>query len=173
MARDRSRGFPTRSRRRKTEWFEGVGSQSPLQVSSSSNGFLGAGLITSFGEETMVRHRGLFVANLVSATSAGDGFIGAVGIGIVSSSAFTAGISSVPTPVTEMGWDGWLWHSFFEVHKGSVDGVGSEHQRIELDSKAMRKLEEAMTVYAAFEVTEIGTAAVDLFLDSRVLSMLA
>ena len=167
----RRSGFTHRSRsyRPSPDWGAGVGSSSPVQVSTSSNGFLGAAVVPTIGEITLRRTRGLFVANLISATSAGDGFFGAVGIGLVTAAAFAAGISSVPTPITEAGWDGWVWHSFIEVHKGRADQGAMESQRIEIDSKAMRKFDQDMVLFAAFEVTEIATAVADLFLDSRML----
>ena len=162
------------SRSRRTEWFAGVGGTGVATFTASSIAILGTGIITNVGEETLVRVRGLFDAFLTSATSPGDGFFGAVGIGLVSSAAFTAGAASVPTPITELGWDGWLWHHFFSVHEDSADaqGSGSSQHRIEIDSKAMRKVEGEMTLYAAAEVVEIGTAVMSVFLNTRFLSKL-
>jgi len=143
-------------------------------VTSSSVGILGTGQTTSFGEETLVRTRGLFDIFLTSSSSAGDGYFGAVGIGLVTLAAFTAGAASVPTPVTEDGWDGWLWHQYVSVHEDSPDGQGDGggHHRVEIDAKAMRKVQGEMVLYAAFEFTEIGTAVANIFLNSRMLSKL-
>jgi len=41
-----------------------------------------------------------------------------------------------------------------------------------IDSKAMRKLDDGMSLYAAAEVVEAGTATVSLFLDTRILLLL-
>ena len=175
MARGRS-GYGSSRRgtaRRLTSWGAGPGSQSSLGVSASSNSFLGAGLvITSDEEVTIVRIRGLFRVLLTAATAVGDGFFGAVGIGIVATSAFDAGISSVPTPVTEVSWEGWLWHSFFGVHRSLGDGAPSESTDLVIDSKAMRKQNSDEVLYAAVELTEEGTATADLYLDARVLDKL-
>ena len=173
----RSRGFPHRSSpRRKTEWFAGVGGTTPNAVTTSGVQILGSGIITGFGEETLVRVRGLLDIVLKTAGATGDGFFGAVGIGLVSSAAFLGGVSTVPTPITELGWDGWLWHSFFSVHGDQVAGEsarGSGHYRVEVDSKAMRKVETDMTLYGIIESVEIGVATMDIFFDTRFLSKLA
>ena len=123
--------------------------------------------------ETLVRTRGIFEAVLKTATSAGDGYFGAIGIGRVSTPAFVAGIVSMPTPLTDLAWDGWLYHSFFSLHAGVAgDSAASSTQRIEIDSKAMRKLGTDETFYAAMEVIEVGTATMSLFLNTRMLSKL-
>ena len=171
-----SRGFRNRSQsRRRTEWFQGVGGVTVVTSSTSQAQLLGAGVITTFGEETLGRTRGLFEAQVVGApASDGDGYFGAVGIGVVSSPAYTAGIGSVPTPVTEMGWDGWLWHHFFSVHTSvAAEAAGpGRHHRVEIDSKAMRKVQTDQTIFAAVESFEQGTAVVHFFLDTRILSIL-
>ena len=164
-----SRGFQGRqSQRRRTEWFAGPGQVAASSFAASTSIIHGGTVITSFGEETLVRTRGIFCAYLKTATAVGDGFFGAVGIGKATASATAAGVASVPTPLTEVGWDGWLYHRFFSVHSGlAADGSG--HERFEVDSKAMRKLQEAEAFYIAIEVLEIGTATMDVFCDTRML----
>ncbi len=169
-----SRGFRNqiRSPRRRTEWFAGVGSQAATALSGVGSTLLGNSIVTTFGEETLVRTRGLLSIVMKTAASVGEGFLGAVGIGIVSTAALTAGVASVPTPVTEVSWDGWLWHTFFALHE-SLGGGGEHVLQIPIDSKAMRKLETDMSFYAVVEVgVEIGTATADVFLDTRMLAKL-
>ena len=119
----------------------------------------------------MVRTRGLFSATLISGTTAGDGFFGAVGIAKVSDQAFTAGIGSMPTPLSESFWDGWLWHSFFDlrVASGATENWEGGITRLVIDSKAMRKFDANEVLYAAFDVVLIGTAAMNVFFDTRLL----
>jgi len=170
-----SRGFPNRqSRRRRTEWFQGVGDTGVTTFTGSGVSILGSGIITTFGEETLARTRGLLDVQLTSSTSAGDGYFGAVGIGIGTSAAFAVGAGSLPSPITELGWDGWLWHQFISVHEDSADGQGggAAHQRVEVDSKAMRKLNTDETFFAMAEVVEIGTAVMTIFFDTRFLATL-
>jgi len=99
---------------------------------------------------------------------------GAVGIGIASLAAVTAGIASVPTPITEQSWEGWLWWSAFGVLATTAteaDGVNafSTVAEFELDSKAMRKFGEDMAFFTAIEVVETGTASISVSHDTRML----
>ena len=122
---------------------------------------------------TIVRIRGYMSAYLTAYTSAGDGFHGAAGIGIVSKTAFDAGLASVPTPITEAAWDGWMWHRYFDIHgqlaAGSTAVGVTNNLNIEVDTKAMRKISDEMIVYAIYEVVEQGTAVIDVFFESRLL----
>jgi len=155
------------------DWNAGPGSSDVVSLSASGSAFLGSGIQPTASEVTCLRTRGLFDAFLTGITTAdGDGFTGAVGIGKCTLAAFTAGITAVPTPVTEVGWDGWLWHSFFSIHAGDVSsaaGRSEEHQRILVDSKGMRKFDGAEILYAVVEVVEQGTAVMDVYFDSRML----
>ena len=111
-------------------------------------------LFQSFVEDfTLVRTRGLLsVAS--DQTAATEFQIGAVGIAIVSTAAFTAGAASVPTPVTEAAWDGWLWYQSFANRMVFVSGVGLETPyavQFEIDSKAMRKVSADETLIVVAE----------------------
>jgi len=171
VARSRGMRHPVRSAPRITDWGLGPGGTAVTIFTGSGSSFLGGGIISTVGGITVVRIRGLFDCQLVSSTSAGDGYFGAVGIGLVSDSAFQAGIGSVPTPITDQEWDGWLWYNFLSVHESSPDdaGSGASHYRAEIDTKAMRKIDGDVRIYAAMEVVEIGTAVVNCHLDSRTL----
>ena len=109
---------------------------------------------------------------LDSATSNGDGFQGAFGIGIATSAAVAAGISAVPTPIGEQGNENWLFWHVISLHaaEASEASFGTETvQDVPVDSKGMRKFDDGMSLYAAIEVVEIGAASVSMFFDSRVL----
>jgi len=98
------------------------------------------------------------------------GFHGAFGIGVIGSPAFTAGVASVPTPITEEGWGGWLYHRYFSCFAGGAIATATAAQQadqvnatsgalhIEVDSKAMRKLDVNETIYAALEVVLQGAS---------------
>ena len=169
MAQQRGLIRQARGPRRLTSWGFGPGNNAEAQLSASSAVIVGAGV--TFGSAgTVVRIRGRFGAYLVSFTSAGDGYIGAVGIGLAATAAFDAGIASLPTPITEEGWDGWLWHSFFGVHGGvAAASENAGHIELVIDSKAMRKVSGDMVVFAALEVVESGTAVMNISLNSRML----
>jgi len=166
-----------RSQRRRTDWSEGTGGTTATAVSTSSAQFLGSALVPVVLGSTIVRIRGHIDLVGTLATAAGDGFTGAVGIGIASTRAVVAGVGSVPTPITNQAAENWLWwHSFSVVNAvvSSTEITRSFFQRLIIDSKAMRKFEDnTVSLYAMIEPVEIGTATMSVFHDSRVLSMLA
>ena len=124
---------------------------------------------------TIIRTRGLLEIRLESAATLGDGFRGAVGICVVTENAFNAGIGSIPTPIVDVAWDGWLWYSHFALFNvtGTIaDGVNAvtASQRIWIDSKAMRKTRVTDVAVAVIAALETGAASFDSFLDTRMLS---
>ena len=170
------RGLIPRARgpKRLTNWGVGPGGTAALGITSSTAALLGSGIVVT-AAGTIVRLRGHFAAFLTSYTTAGDGYQGAVAIGIASTPAFAAGIASLPSPITESEWDGWMWHNFFGVHgqvvAGSAAGAAAPEFSVAVDSKAMRKMSDQMTMFAAVEVVEIGTAVIQMHFDSRLLFM--
>ena len=171
----RRSGFPHRSRGSSgvaRDWGVGPGGTGITTLTASGSLFLGSGATPTAQEITVMRTRGicdLFLSG-VPATD-GDGYFGAIGLGVVTNAAFAAGITAVPTPITEAVWNGWLWHSFFSVHwpETSLAPGSAAHQRIEIDSKAMRKFDTSQTLMAVIEVVEIGAAEINVFLDTRML----
>jgi len=120
---------------------------------------------------TLIRTRGDLNLFITIATAAGDGFHGAFGIGIGNENAFTAGVASLNTPLGDEDWDGWIYHRYFGLFAGgplatataadqqSQVNSSSAAMHIEVDSKAMRKLNEGDVIYAAVEAVELGAAA--------------
>ncbi len=176
-----SRGHLTRSPRRKTSWSEGVGgTATQSQITASSSVIASAVLLIIEDGVTLIRTRGRLQLFLDNAAAGGEGFLGAFGIAVATSAAVAAGAASVPTPITEQGWDGWLYWRAIQLMSASAitGGAATDRdvlneslvvQNIEIDSKAMRKLKEEDTIYACLQVIEIGTATLNWNLDSRVL----
>ena len=94
-----------------------------------------------------------------------------MGICKVTAQAQSVGITAIPGPISEMNWDGWLWHQFISLHDAdaNVASGASSFQRVDIDSKAMRIFDPEDVIVAMLEVTEIGTAEMDVFLDIRML----
>ena len=133
---------------------------------------MGAGVQTVGSELTLLRTRGTFQFLLTSATSAGNGFTGAVGIGVFSDQAFTAGVASMPSPVSESFSNVWLWHTYFSCLAGVAGGLGGGPEgnfRIQIDAKAMRKFDANQVMACVLEVSEKGTATAEVHMDSRIL----
>ena len=158
--------------RRNTDW--GFGVDMVNQIITTSTKILGTTSLTIGEQATLVRMRGHL--HLICEVSGGvdNGFNGAAGIALVNSDAFAQGINSIPGPQTDSNWDSWIWHSFFDVRTITAtiaDGVnaGVAHQRIEIDSKAMRKWDPAETLVLMVEAVENGTATLRINCDSRLL----
>ena len=116
----------------------------------------------------------MLALNLLTSTDDGDGFFGAFGIGVTTLTSFTVGVIAVPTPITEIDWDGWLYHTFFDIRQGQTGmSNGSGYQKIEIDSKAMRKFDSQMVVYGALETTLVGVGSMRIHFDSRQLFLLS
>ena len=170
-----------RSQRRLTVWDAGVGGTGKTSVTSLTPQFMGSALVPLVEGLTIIRLRGELLIQLTLATAAKDGMAGAVGIGIATLAAVTAGIGAVPTPITEQGDENWLWWQAFSVTCPQIGSAASEGLaaggsvfRAVIDSKAMRKFPIGTSLYAAVEVgTETGAAAIDGFLDTRILLKLS
>jgi len=173
-----SRRFPvqTRGPRRLTAWDSGPDEAGTIVTATGSLLWTTGVVLTTESKATVVRSRGLVTINLLGQQTAdGDGFTGAVGLGIVSLDAFTAG--AVPDPIGDIAWPGWLWYSHFHVMQGDVniggEGAVSRIQRIEIDSKAMRKMGSEEILFGAFEFVEQGTATVEVTGQTRILVKLS
>ncbi len=172
------------STRRKTSWSQGPGGVAvQTQVSATGKTLVTTGAQTTLDGLTQVRLRGMALFHLISAGSQLDGFAGAFGIGVATATAFSAGAGSLPGPIAEIGWDGWLYHTFLDLRAPDpVDsGVADDKdimlsvtgaQRLMIDSKAMRKLNSSEVTFAMLEVTEVGVSILSWRFNSRVLDKL-
>jgi len=162
-------------RRRSTSWVGGP-SQVPTGMTSAGGIAWGIGTGTTEDGTTLIRTRGVFVAFLSSIGTIGDGFKDfSVGIGITTEEAFTVGgVTSLPLPLSDDDWDGWLYHQHVGAFRGSSTtelATGPiEAVRVQIDSKAMRKFEDGMVVFAAFETgVEVGVATLEVSGRTRLL----
>jgi len=173
----RGRSFP-RSTKRMVTW--GVGPNATALPSSSSlaqhwtNGIT----LANDNKATIVRIRGELLCFLTSFGSAADGFEMAAGLGIVTAEAFAAGAASTPGALTDADWDGWMWHSFWQVHgvTATIGDAASSRAgvfRIPIDSKAMRKFEDSEVLFGSLETSEEGVAIAETFANTRVLFKLS
>jgi len=172
VAHSRRNRFPTTARR-STAWAIGPADVDGGFSASGSALWSVAAAPTQEGL-TVVRLRGLVSLTQATAGVALDGFFGAHGICQVTDEALAVGITAVPTPLDDSDWDGWMWHTFFDVRSPTAtfaDGVnaGSVISRIEIDNKAMRKVPIGMNLIGVTEVTESGTATCELQAQTRML----
>ena len=172
-----TRGVPSGSRR-KTSWGPGPTQSVPIEVTGAGALVWAAGSATGFDGRTIVRIRGEFTLALSVVTTIGDGFNG-IGMGIcnVSENAFDVGVTAVPSPITDLAWDGWMWHQLLgEFHGASTTelGVGPmEAVRMPIDTKAMRKVKATDVLIGVIELgLERGAATLRMSARTRVLDKL-
>ncbi len=170
-------GLSRRSQRRKPTWGLGPGGTGATQFSTTTPAFVGSGFAINIDGITLVRLRGYLRCVLRSVAALGDNLTGAFGIMVVKTPAFVAGISAVPTPITDQADDDWMFWT--PVSVGSMattaqwGSAGWAVFDLVVDTKAMRKVSVGDTIYAAIEFgTEVGTTTVDVFFDSRILALL-
>ena len=160
--------------RRAMAWDAGP-EQVPVSLSAAGATLWATGAQALSDDLTIVRTRGQLTLNLTSIATIGDGYakVG-LGICIVPENAFNAGVGSVPTPLTDIGWDGWMWHMLLGQFRGfSTTELGTgpmEAVRVDIDSKAMRKTHASDFVMGAVELgTETGTAVLGFVATTRML----
>jgi len=171
----RRSGFRHRDRSRRVKTW-GFGPDAIDQTLNSTSSVIWTdGIATTIGELTLLRTRGQISVTQNVGSAIQDGFAGAHGICMVTLPAFTAGVGSVPSPITESDWDGWIWHEFWDVRvltatiADGVNAVSVVHRSV-IDSKAMRKgFDDQMRIIGVTEVVEGGTASVELHGDTRML----
>ena len=173
-----------RSQRRKTSWTVGPSSGADgesQEITASSSVLATSAIEFLFDGDTLVRTRGEFVASLVLSSAVANGYNGAFAIGLATLQAVTAGVASLPTPIDEQEWDGWLYHRYFSLISGGAIASATAAQqadqvngtlaalRLEVDSKAMRKVKTDMALFAIIQVIETGTATMRFSFNSRTL----
>ena len=99
--------------------------------------------VTFGARPTLARVRGNWMAHMVG--SASESMIVGLGLIVVSTDAFVAGAASVPSPTDDLNAE-WVWHQLipFGPSTGAEASTAiDQHARGEIDSKAMRKMNEA------------------------------
>ena len=160
MARRRG-GVPFRgSQKRLTEWSS-LADQSYVDVGSGASVLLSS---VSFEDPgTIVRSRGIFSIRAQSPITGDLDIGGAFGVGLVSAEALAIGITALPKPHADADWGGWMvWRPFqYFIEFGDGTGVNmfSNDWMLEIDSKAMRKVEPNSAMVFVVE-SQVGVFSV-------------
>ena len=153
MAHARRLSFPrTSGPKRKTAWAAGPGGTILGVTATSQNLFPNTSQVVAL-QLTQVRVRGQLKVWCELGGAARDGFAYAFGMCYVSENAIAAGIASVPHPLTDIGWRGWMVHLQGHVMTPLVaidpaDPICSDVH--EIDNKSMRKVMASDTLIAVF-----------------------
>ena len=181
MAQSR-RGFRgsslIRAPKRQVSWGVGPNASDILANTTQSQVWTNGVQLVAESEVTIVRIRGSLQLIQTSQTAVGDGVNGAIGIGLASAPAFAAGIGSLPTPLAEEDWQGWMWHQYFQMRAiTATESDGSNAQavnlRMDIDSKAMRKFGTETVLFGAIEFVLSGGAAWEFNARTRILAKLS
>ena len=149
----------SRPQKRGTFWLR-------TDAASGGAGFKALGASTSVIDQslsgggliTIVRTRGMIQAISDQEVAAESPF-GAFGIAIVSAQALAVGVTAIPTPYTDADSDLWFVHGYWAAPLGFGDATGFANisQRVDFDSKAMRKFSEDEAVVMVIEnATVVG-----------------
>jgi len=162
-------------RKRLTEWgaFEVMGRIIALTGTSVGNQSVG---VVANERLTIIRLRGHGFIHLDAGAVEESAVVG-IGLIVAPTEAFTAGVGSLPTPLTDMEAP-WIWHDVFAmgpaVIVGDDGGDLSRNVQFTIDNKAMRKLRTDEELGFVFEVDVIsGTPNVDAFVAARQLFKLS
>ncbi len=150
-------------RRRETLWLGGTVVRSTIASANSAviQTSLSAGAL-ALRPFTVIRTRGVF--SVASDQEAADEFIDcAFGAAVVSDEAVAIGVSAVPTPSTDNDSD--LWHVYERIldqftFASGVGFQGQSSRMIQVDSKAMRKVEDGQDLV---DVVETGPGSGGVF----------
>ena len=167
-----------RGPRRQTSWNGGPRGASSANTASVT--LFATGIQSLEDGITHVRLRGELSVQVVAAAASQAGFSRiAAGVCIVSENASGVGITALPDPIADVGWDGWLWYWTGSVFATSVIGDGgfsaeSDGVRVTIDSKAMRKWKRTDVMVGIFATDdEVGDATLLFKLNTRCLAKIA
>jgi len=94
---------------------------------------------------------------------AGEAQIAAWGLCVVIDQAVAVGVTAVPGPITDAGSDAWVAHQYLTSTFAFVTAAGVEAQfqtSMDVDSKAMRKIEEGFQLISVVETSSLSNGAV-------------
>jgi len=170
-ARGRIRG---RTDRRETRWLAGIPvavTLASLSTASLTHTLTAASL--ALRPFTIVRTRGIWSIESDQAVASENQQV-SWGFAVVSDQAVAIGVTAVPTPETDRDSDLWLAHEtlFNGFLFGDATGFNEPNGRMgELDSKAMRKVEDGQDIVSVIETSSISSGAT-VIVSFRMLVML-
>ena len=175
MARPRHTHSRTSSIRRLTTW--NLGPFGTVTAAAAGHVVFPTSIQAAVDGLTIVRIRGELLVYLSAADNPKSGFRWAFGMGIVTENAAGIGVTAVPSPIADAGWNGWMVYETGTVRAwdpipatGNNSNSGSSMARILIDSKAMRKIKLTDVLIGVFAATdETFVATIDADLSSRML----
>ncbi len=130
--------------------------------------FLDAGFVSFLAPATILRCRGSIQVNFDQTVQAGDEMGLTFGLGIFSTDAINLGSTAMPDPGGEPDFP-WLWWYDLWLHTDIAGGTalgnawGQAVQRVNIDTKAMRKVKPGQGLALVVQATgSVGAPVVDV-----------
>ena len=142
--------------RQTKDWFSTGSSRNVITAEGTT---VMAGQLGSAQAQTILRIRGEFLIAFNAATAASDACLLTFGIGVVSTDAAVGG--AVPDPAVEGGYP-WMWYKSVPMQSTfAIDGTGTDHSgqlqtRVEVDSKAMRRIKASESLAFIVQYTDLN-----------------
>ena len=136
-----------------------------LIFSSAAAGILIGGSLAFTFPATILRWRGVVTAMFDETAVAGDQVKLTYGIGVFNTASVTA--ISLPLPAADTDYPWVWWNQMFLQQKGTGDehAWGANNQKLEIDSKAMRKIKPEESLLLIVDRTNlVGAPVVEHFL---------
>jgi len=131
---------------------------------------LSAGVLPFVRAATILRCRGFVQANFDETQQVGDRMILTWGLGIVSTDASIAGSASMPDPAGEAEYP-WMWWNTLVLRSNLAAGInswGSSNQRLDIDTKAMRRVKPGQSLVMVIEASGASGAPVTEVITSQI-----
>ena len=141
--------------RRETLWTPLAPVTTNISASQTNLVYTASAAENALRPYTVVRTH-LFLAITTDQLSVGEMQQMAIGFAVVSDQASAIGITAVPTPITDLASDAWYLHQFLVSEFLLATAVGFQQvdtQQINVDSKAMRKVEDGFDNIVTVETT--------------------
>ncbi len=164
MAIRRASGRRSSGPKRPTFWEGAAISQAVSTSTQVVSTVVSEATLENTPNPTLVRTRGIITCELTaSGANSASSFI-TMGLIVVDDRALTAGIGSLQLPGTDTGSD-WLWIGQWSPHvhdTGQPEATNlAGHQVIQVDSKAMRKIElNQALIFITQNVANVSTQTV-------------
>ena len=165
------------TKRRQAAWGQDAIESRIVAIGAQSSIGVTAVGFTFTERVTIARIRGSAYAHMDAAAALDSGVLG-VGLIVVKNEAFAVGgVASMPSPLSDIE-QSWLWHHLFPMGPAvtATDDGGdmSRNARIEIDSKAQRKVQAGDTVAFVWEGTNTsGSPTFDGLAVCRLMALLS
>jgi len=162
MARQFTRRTVGRSQRRESLWVDIATVASTLSATGGTIQTSANAALLALRPFTIIRTHMFYSIRSDQEVQTENQFA-AAGAAVVSDQAVAVGVTAVPTPFTDAGSDLWFLHQRLANSVGILTAVGISGQvasHYEVDSKAMRRVEDGSDIVFVVEFDSVGDPSI-------------